>query len=228
PEGAARRKVRPAPRKRKRGVGLRVFVSLSIAGLVLTFLVLALSDRILPIPDVVRAKIEERTNAAMTGPSIKLGSMSFGVGRDGVPELYVSDIRLGERAGVAAAELNRIGAKISPNRLLRGELSASELVLVGAQITVRRNADGSFAFQTGQDGDRLQNIAEVLERVDRIFAVPALAALSVVEAQGIVLSLEDARSGRIWQATNATALFRRTDTGLSVSINSDVFNGTDQ
>ncbi|MEP1699126.1 MAG: AsmA-like C-terminal region-containing protein, partial [Paracoccaceae bacterium] len=93
---------------------------------------------------------------------------------------------------------------------------------------IRRTADGSFAFQTGQSDAPDQSIAEVLERVDNLFATPALEALSTVEAEGIVLSLEDARSGRIWQATNAQAIFRRTDSGLSVSINSDVFNGTDQ
>ena len=225
PKSAPRKK---RARRRHKGVGWRIVFSLTIASVVLTFFVLALSERILPIPDVLRAEIEKRANAQMSGPPLRLGAMSLGVGRDGVPELYLSDVRLGERAGMAAAELNRIGAKISPGRLLRGELSATELVLVGAQITLRRNADGSFAFQTGQEGDQEQNISSVLERLDRTLATPALASLSTVEAEGIVLSLEDARSGRIWQATNATAVFRRSSTGLSVSINSDVFNGTDQ
>ena len=41
------------------------------------------------------------------------------------------------------------------------------------------------------------------------------------------LTLEDARSGRIWQATNATIIVRRTEEGVSLSVTSDVFNGTD-
>lgn len=228
PDTSPKKTPRPRKQRRHRGVGLQIMLSLAVAGLILTFLALAQSGRIMPIPEFVRAQIEERANAQMTGPPISLGAMGLGIGRDGVPEIYLSDVRLGERAGVAAAELNRIGAKVSPGRLLRGELSASELVLVGAQITIRRNADGSFAFQTGQDNDQVQSIAEVLERVDGVFASPALAELTAVEAEGIVISLEDARSGRLWQATNATAIFRRTDIGLSVSINSDVFNGTDQ
>ncbi|NNE88368.1 MAG: hypothetical protein HKN27_09860, partial [Silicimonas sp.] len=215
-------------RRHSKGTGLRIVVSLTMAGLIFTFLILALSGRVLPIPEFLRAQIEERANAQMTGPGITLGAMALGIGRDGVPEIYLSNIRLGEHAGMAAAELNRVGAKLSPSRLFRGQITASELVLAGAQITIRRTADGSFAFQTGAEQAQNQSIAEVLERVDRLFASPALAALSTVEAGGIVLSLEDARSGRIWQATNARAVFRRTESGLTVSITSDVFNGTDQ
>ncbi|MEP1696710.1 MAG: hypothetical protein ABJJ69_09250, partial [Paracoccaceae bacterium] len=109
---------RPQPRRRRRGVGWRIIFSLTIAGLVLTFLVLSLSGRILPIPEVLRAQIEDRANAQMNGAPISLGAMSFGVGRNGVPEVYLSNVRLGERAGSAAAELNQLGAKISPSRLL--------------------------------------------------------------------------------------------------------------
>lgn len=225
---APQKKAKRRHRRRSKGVGLSIVFSLTVAGFIFFFLMLALSGRIMPIPDILRAQIEERANDQMTGAPISLGSMGLGIGRDGVPLIYLSNIRLGERADMAAAELNLVGAKLSPGRLLRGEITASELVLAGAQITIRRTADGSFAFQSGADGTQDQSIAEVLERVDRVFASPALSALSTVEAGGIVISLEDARSGRIWQATNATAVFRRAESGLTVSITSDVFNGTDQ
>jgi hypothetical protein len=222
------KKVKRRQQRRSKGVGLSIIFSLTVAGFVFFFLMLALSGRVMPIPEFLRAEIEQRANKQISGTPLSLGSMGFGIGRDGVPLIYLSNIRMGERAGMAAAELNLVGAKLSPARLLRGEVTASELVLAGAQITIRRTSDGSFAFQTGSEGAQDQSIAEVLERVDRVFASPALSALSVVEASGIVLSLEDARSGRIWQATNAKAVFRRSENGLTVSITSDVFNGTDQ
>ena len=220
----------PAPRRRRHGrIGLGMVATLSFAGILFTLLILSLSGRTIPIPEFVRASIENRINTQVGGAPLTLGGMRFGVGRDGIPRVLLTDIRLADLQGGAVAELNRIGAALSPGRLLRGEFAASQLALLGAQITIRRAADGSFAFRSDRlaDGETL-NLPDLLTRIDRIMNTGALASLQDVQAGSIVLTLEDARSGRIWQATNASAVLRNSESALTLSVASDVFNGTDQ
>lgn len=214
-------------RRRKR-VGLGTILSLTVAGLVFAALYLSLSGQSVPVPEMLRAKIEDRVNARLNGTPLALGDMRFAIGRDGVPQVLMRDIRIADPTGGGVAQLNSLGVELSLDRLIRGKVAASALVLAGAQITVRRTSDGDFAFRSDQLTDTdVGTLPDLLEQVDRIFATPALAALEQVQAVGIVLTLEDARSGRIWQATNATAILRKTPEGLSVSFASDVFNGTD-
>ncbi|WP_164721621.1 AsmA-like C-terminal region-containing protein [Silicimonas algicola] len=217
------------PRRPRHGrVGLGMVLTLSLAGVIFTILVLSLSGRTIAVPDTIRAGVERRINARLEGTPISLGGIEVGVGRDGIPHLLMNDIRFVDLQGGAVAQLNRIGAELSPGRLLRGEVAASSLFLSGAQITIRRTADGSFAFRSDQvAADEAETLPELLERIDRIMASGALASLQEVQAGGIVLTLEDARSGRIWQATNATAIVRKGGEGLNLSVASDVFNGTD-
>ena len=224
---------RPNPRadriKRKRHrAGLGTVLSLVVAGLVFAVLALSLSGRSLPVPEMLRDRIETSVNERVTGVALSLGDMRFAIGRDGVPQVLMNDIRIADPKGGGVAYLNSLGANLSLDRLFRGEVAASHLVLVGAQITIRRTADGSFAFRSDQLTEtEAETLPELLERVEAILDTPALSSLSEIYAGGVVVTLEDARSGRIWQATNATTTVRRTEDGVSLSVTSDVFNGTD-
>ena len=225
-------KVKRNPRvrdKRRRGrAGLGTILSLVVAGLVFSALFLSLSGRSVPVPEFMQTSIEDRVNARLDGAPLSLGGMRFAIGRNGVPQVLMQNIRLSDPAGGGVAYLNSLGAELSLDRLVRGDVAASSLILAGAQITIRRTGDGSFAFRSDQLTEtEAETLPELLERLDQILATPALAALEEVQGGGIVLTLEDARSGRIWQATNATATLRKTNEGLSVSVVSDVFNGTD-
>jgi len=219
---------RPTRRRRHGRVGIGMVATLTFAGLLFTLLILSVSGRTIPVPEFVRASIEDRVNAGLDGAPLSLGGMTFGVGRDGIPNLFLDNITFADLQGGAVAYLNRLGAALSPSQLLRGQVAASNLVLDGAQITVRRATDGSFAFRSDQltSGDT-QSLPDLLKRIDQILETGALASLQEVFAQGVVITLEDARSGRIWQATNANAVLRKSVDGLSLSVASDVFNGTD-
>jgi Protein of unknown function/AsmA-like C-terminal region len=221
---------KPIPRRRRHGrIGLGMVSTLSFAALLLTFAILSLSGRTIPISDVLRAQIEANVNARLGSDQLSLGGIDFGVGRDGLPRLIFSNLRLGNPAGGAVAQLNNLRARISLGRLLQGEIAASRLVLTGAQITLRRASDGSFSFGAAGIGEgRSQSFPDFLARIDDALGQGALSSLREVEAGGVVLTLEDARSGRIWQATNATLILRRDDADMTLSVASDVFNGTDE
>ncbi len=220
---------RPKRGKRKhRGLGFAGAFSLVVAGLVFFVLVLALSGRTLPVPEIARAKLEETLNARLDGAPLRLGAMEVGVDRNGVLQLLMNNIRLADAAGGAVAQLNWLGAELSVERLLRREFAAERVYLTGAQITIRRTASGRFTVAAGNAlAGEEQSVTEALARVDEWMTTGALASLSEVVAGGVVLTLEDARSGRIWQATNAAATLRKTGDSLSLSVTSDVFNGTD-
>ncbi len=216
------------PRRRRRGrIGISTVFTLTLAGLIFTYLFMSLSGRTLPAPEALRAHIEARINEQMGGARLELGSLRFSVSRGGIPEIFLSNVRLSEETGTPIAALNRLGARLSVESLFRGDFAASELFLAGAQITVRRTSSGGFALNAGTAGGEARNLAGLLEQMDQLLGTPAMAALRQVEAVGVVMTLEDARSGRIWQATNASLILRRTDTALTVSLSSDVFNGTD-
>ncbi len=215
-------------RRKRRGLGFAGMFSLLVAGLVFFVLTLALSGRTLPVPELARAKLEETLNARLEGAPLRLGSMQVGVDRNGVLQLLMNNIRLADAAGGAVAQLNWLGAELSVRRLLRREFAAERIYLTGAQITVRRTASGRFTVAAGNAlGGQEQSVTEALGRIDEAMTSGALSSLSEVVAGGIVLTLEDARSGRIWQATNAAATLRKTGDALSLSVTSDVFNGTD-
>ncbi|NNL72928.1 MAG: hypothetical protein HKP29_06150, partial [Silicimonas sp.] len=216
------------PRVRRREIGFSTMASLTLSAAIFTFLFLMLSGRAVPIPEVIRDRIEATVNARLGAERVALGGMALIIGRDGIPRVSLTNIKLGNAADGAVAVLNNLGARLSPGRLLQGDLAASELLLSGAQITVRRTASGAFAFGgAGGDESMAQSVPQILDLVDAIFDSSALSSLRTVEAGGIVLSLEDARSGRIWQATNASLVMRRADRATTLSLASDVFNGTD-
>ena len=158
---------------------------------------------------------------------LSLGGMRFGIERNGTPKIVLNDLRLQDDQGGAAGQLNTVAFQLSLEELVRGNASASSLSLEGAQITFRRTSTGDFALAGNGAGESDVTFQEVIRRIDAALGSGALAALDEMNAAGVVLTLEDARSGRIWQATNAILRVRRTEDDLSLTVASDVFNGTD-
>ncbi|MEO0918158.1 MAG: DUF3971 domain-containing protein, partial [Pseudomonadota bacterium] len=184
--------------------------------------------RLMAIPEGLRDRIESGLNARLGGAPVRLGSVELGIDRKGIPQLLMRNIRFSDNTGGGAAQLNWLGAELSLERILKREFAAERIFLTGAQITIRRTADGQFTLTNGPSLEgEAQSVSDVLGRIDREMHEGSIASLREVVAGGVVITLEDARSGRIWQATNASATLRKTETGLTLSVTSDVFNGTD-
>ena len=74
---------RPLPRRRRHGrIGLGMVASLIFAGLIFTVLVLSLSGRSVPMPELVRARIEQAINERLGHEQFQLGRVDLSVGRD--------------------------------------------------------------------------------------------------------------------------------------------------
>ena len=121
---------RPANKpRRQRHIGFATVFSLSVAGIVIFVLALALSERTVPVPDFVRANLEDRINARMDGTPLELGPMEVGVSRQGIPQILMNNIRMADTFGSAVAELNWLGAELSLERLVKGEFAATSVFL---------------------------------------------------------------------------------------------------
>ncbi len=222
------KKPEPKKRKNRHRAGSGMVWSLTLAVVVLTLLALALSGRALPLPDWARERIETSVSERLPEGAIALGKVAVAIGRDGAPRLQFSNIEIGDTSGGTAAVLNAVRTRISTAALLRGQFTPERVELNGAQVTLRRSEDGRFSFTPAENSaGNGRSLSDILALLDDALSGSPLKSIKDIEASEVVISVEDARTGRIWQATNANLILRRTENGLALSVASDVFNGTD-
>lgn len=139
-------------------------------------------------------------NALEPGASLALGGAAVSVGPGGVPRLELQDLRLINGAGRAIVTLPLLDARVDPGHLLQGEIRLRALRVAGAQATLRRLSDGRFDLEFGADaaGPPPASLAELLQRIEHVFQLPALSALDRIEAEALTLTLDDRRADRVW------------------------------
>lgn len=194
----------PPPRGgRRRGrLGLWLLASLVLIAGVAGLGLLALTGRPLALPGWAVAQIETRLNAALPvdQTQVALGGIEITVGRDWVPRLRLTDLRLAQ-GGAMLLRLPEARLSLEPAGLLAGQVRPLAVTLVGMSARLRRDAAGRFDLNFGGSGQMQSfgSFAEAIDRLDALFSAPALAPLARVEAEALSLTLEDARAGRVWQ-----------------------------
>lgn len=217
-------------RKRRRsGLGTRLFLLLLAFGLV--FLALGLSGKPIAMPVWVVAEIETRANRALakTLPdgALALGGVEITVDSDWVPRLRLEDVRLLKPGGQALLTLPDLRLTLDPGALLRGQLRARSLRLTGAQLAIKRDRDGKFDFALGASPMQppINSFAEVFAALDRAFASPAGATLTSVEAEALTVTLQDIRSGRSWAMGDGRLRLENRADALAAEISLSVISG---
>lgn len=153
--------------------------------------------------------------------------MHFQVSRAGIPRVELGNLGLFDTTGAEIARLNSVSARFSLSALLRGGVKPETMQLNGAEIVLRRRLDGQFALSLGGGGDAINSLPGLLDLLDAGFAQPSLDHLSALKARALTISIEDARSGQLWQVTDGQIDVQRADTGLDISLAFEVFNGTE-
>lgn len=224
----------PMPRRRWRPRRLHYhlsFWSLVTIGLVALFLTLAsmsFTGRVIVLPDWVTAKVLERMNTLMQEGSFSLRHVEFGVTPGGRPRLRLVDVGIKDATGLELAQLNGVEGGFRISAALVGRFEPTVLRLQGAQITLRRLADGTFALQLGQQSGATGNLATVLDTIDAAFTTGPLASTRKLEATDLTVTLEDARSGRLWQVTDGKLEIVPGEKVVDTTVTFDVFNGTEE
>ncbi len=190
-----------APPKRRRWLRVVSIAFLAPIAFVVGIVALALG-RDLPAPDWLVAEIEDRAGAILSGGSLQLGDVRLNVGRDLHPRVQLTGTVLRDADGRPIARVPVIEGLFSPRgALFQREALMQDLRISGAQINLRRAADGTVALSFGsaaQDVEAAPSFLDLLDQSDSVFELPALAALETIRADGLIINYADARAGRAW------------------------------
>lgn len=217
-------------RRRRRGrLGLLQGVWAILVAGVLGVALLSFTGLPLRLPDWATARVETAVNARLGGGRLDIGRIELRFGPDGRPEVLLRNVAVRDGAGNPIAQLNDVGAGFSPAALLEGQLLPRAVRLSGAQLTLRRDSSGGVSISFGGLGEAATASApgEAVALLDALFYDGPLAGIARIEAADITLTLEDARSGRVWQATGGTIEVVNEGEELSITVRSEVFNGTE-
>ncbi|MEL6643427.1 MAG: AsmA-like C-terminal region-containing protein [Pseudomonadota bacterium] len=215
----------PAPRRRTRRRVVWTVVVLIAAGVMGA---VSMSGQPVTMPGWAVARMEDRLNRAMGEGGAVVGQAVVEIDGETGPQVELRDVRLSDARGVRVAALNRVRAQLSLPDLLRGDVAPKTLQVSGAQITIRRAVDGGFTLSFGDAGTpAMGDAANLLDAIDAAFADAPLADIGRVEATDLTISLEDARSGRVWQVTDGSLVLVNDIDSVGITVTSEVFNGTE-
>ena len=214
----------PRPRGRKRRVLRSILTGVLGAAFVLLVLAWALVERPLSLPDGLRDRVETAVNAGAATQSVSIGGIDLVVGRDRATRAVLRNVAVRDAGGVPLAAFAQVRARLSPAALWDRRIAPTAVAVAGVEITLRRQPDGRLSVVgQGQGG----TADDALSALSRAMASPPFDQLQRVSVEDLTLTLEDARTGRVWQATGGQAVLRREGQGLTLSLGTDLFNGTD-
>jgi hypothetical protein len=125
----------------------------------------ALAGAPLALPDRLAETAERRINAALDGPRVTLAGIDLTLEWGALPRLAMRNVAVFDAQGTEVARLNEVGARLDAMALLRGGFEPRRLRLSGAQVTLRRGADGTVGLTqlVGQaDPDSLLVVGDVM------------------------------------------------------------------
>lgn len=194
----------PAPVKRRRRAGWIVLRGLLLLGLMPVIFAgaaaIMLIERNITAPSWVTQLVQDRAAEVLDGGSLRFGAISVRISRDLRPAIRLIDTSVLDRDGGLVTRVPVIEADLSPRGLiLQRSLLVQQVRATGAQVNLRRAADGSLSFALGAGtAQRARNLPELLDQIDLFFETPVLEALRIVTATGLIVNFDDARAGRSW------------------------------
>jgi hypothetical protein len=220
------------PRRRWRGptiFSLWFPLALIFTLAAVALLAVTLTQRSVTLPDWVTKNIEARLNAKLGEQGrVKLGSVAVSMLEGLAPTVHLKNIALADQNGTEIAQLAEIQADFDLDAMLKGEIDTGNLSLRGAEITLFRREDGSFAVAFGQSERMRGDLTTIIDQIDRIFAKGPLAAIDHIAISDLTVTVEDARVNRIWQATSGRLDLVQSEGELNAGLTFDVFNGTER
>ena len=217
----------PRRRRRRARAGLMLLISVVVVAVALPILVLAVTGTPVIAPVWVTERVETRINEQLGAGQVSLDQIELKMTRSLLPQLRMRNVGVFDARGSEVARLNEVRAGLSVDALLSGGVAIKALELSGAQITVRRRADGTFDLSLGGGSGTSGTLAGVLDGLDQMFAAKPLSDLDTIRADELTITLEDSRSGRLWQVTGGKIALDHDGDSLDLTISADVFNGTE-
>lgn len=168
-------------------------------------LVFFLPGRAIPLPDWAVLRIQDRLNDTLRRslPDVRLSmeTLTVTIGRDLTPQLDLTGVRLVNPAGAEIVTLPELALTLAPAALLGGKLHPRSLRLIGADVTVTRDATGQMdlAFARQTSSNRAMNLPDIFALSDQILTSPMAVDLTRIQAESLSVRLIDQRTGQNWQ-----------------------------
>lgn len=221
------RSTRWRPRRLHLHLSLWSLIAILLISLTLMLSSMALTGRVVILPAWVTARVTDELNAALPAGTISLARVEAGLTPGGRPRLRLVDVDLRDASGLALAQLNAVEASLSRRAAIRGQLVPSHLELQGAQATLRRLQNGAFDLAFGQNVGATGNLATLLDELDSLFESGPISRVAWLSATDLTVTLEDARSGRIWQVTDGELDIVPQPSFIDTEVRFNVFNQTE-
>ena len=214
-------------RARRATIGIAGIAAAFLGSVLVLVAGLALTETRIVLPGALVDRIEARIDARLGDLQIDLGRISLMLDARAVPRLFLEDVDL-SAAGEEIAALSEVGLAFDPEAALRGRIAPRALRINGARLIVRRDADGRFELSFGRGGGlRVSGAGEIFDAAEAALDRPPFDRVRSVTLKGAVVSLEDARSGRVWQVTDGRMALDRAASGLDFTLDAEIFNGSD-
>lgn len=223
--------IAPPPRRgRKRRLTSAIWVVATniIILLFATYLFLSLTDRALTAPGWLADRVRDEVNKATKDAHFDIGRLGLAVGDAGLPEAQITNLLISDARGVEVARLNRADVRFAPEPMLRGELLPRNVAISGAQAILRRRTDGAFDISFGSGQLTSGAYPDLIDQLDGLMAEPFMRYVERLSISDLTISIEDARTGRVWQITDGRMSLVRAEKGLDLSVDFELFNGTEE
>ena len=218
-------------RRRKRlkwHFGFWSFVMVAAAAVFLSLLSMSVTGHVFVLPKWATERIEAKINTQTNRVKLSLSQVELGVTKLGLPRLRLVDLGVRDETGLEIGRLNAVEGALLLGPVFSGRVEPASLSLRGAQITMRRSRDGSFDMSLGQGIGASGDLASVLDRIDAVFMTGILSNTERITASNLTITLEDARTGRLWQVTDGSLKISQTATVVDMTLSFDVFNQTEE
>ncbi|MGB8624434.1 MAG: DUF3971 domain-containing protein, partial [Paracoccaceae bacterium] len=182
---------------------------------------LSLTGRSLEMPGWVTARVEARINAALAPMRLTLGGMDVVFSDRLVPRVHLTDVTVADAGDRPLARMPDLSLTLIARPLLGGSVMVRRVALNGAELTLRRGADGQFDIALGNAVAPTMgagSLGEVLGQIDNAFALPGLASVQGVSIEDLHLKYVDARAGRSWQVDGGLMTLDQTATDVSARL----------
>ena len=224
----AMRPARWRPRRLHFHLSLWSLVAILVISLGLVLSSMALTGRVVVLPGWVTERVTDELNSALPTGTVSLARVEAGLTPGGRPRLRLVDVGLRDASGLSLAQLNAVEMSLSRRAALKGQLVPSYIELQGAQVTLRRLQNGAFDLALGQNVGATGNLAALLDQLDALFETGPIARVAWLGATDLTVTLEDARSGRIWQVTDGTLDVIPQEAFIDTNVQFNVFNQTEE
>ncbi|MEM9342735.1 MAG: AsmA-like C-terminal region-containing protein [Pseudomonadota bacterium] len=218
----------PPRRSRLRRIGYALLSMGLVVLILLAILFATVPGRSLPVPAFLAKQVEAGLAEGLGQGQLSMDRAEIVFDRSGSANVLLRDLAVRDPGGAKIAQITEVAARIPVGALVGRDATPSRLTVRGAQITLRRGRDGQFSLQFG-GGETAQagNFGEILDLIDTVFSQKPLSEVRRITVEDVTITLEDARSGQIWQATNSSAELRNDAEAIDLTVFSEVFNGTE-